>query len=66
MTPKPLPVKLADPVEFDKEFFALLGAGKKGIDAFNELNAVYQEFWGQLRYSTYQSYIVTKNKRLRR
>jgi hypothetical protein len=62
------PIKLANAVEFDKAFFALL---QKKIctthqDAFEHLNEIYREATGINRYASYDSFRICRNNRMKK
>lgn len=52
--------------EFDKEVYKRLGEGHTRADAFWDVNLEYEETYGKLRYSDYNSYRVARHNRLRR
>jgi hypothetical protein len=61
------PISLINEVTFDQEFFRLLGSGNFNTqeDAFNYLNDLFRKATGTDRYSSYDSYRVCKNRRLK-
>lgn len=52
---------------FDKAFTKLIAREdvKTHEQAFNQLNELYQEHFGKERYASFDSYRVSRNKRLR-
>jgi hypothetical protein len=62
------PISLVNEVTFDQQFFHLLQSGRCATheEAFDYLNKIYYDATGANRYSSYDSYRVCRNRRLKR
>lgn len=58
------PLKLFNAKTFDLEYYKLLGEGLTTQAAFDKLNTAFKEATGKNRYSSLNSYQVTKSRRL--
>jgi hypothetical protein len=59
--------QLVSPEGFDREFFKLIGSRLIPTQehAFELLNEAYREQYGRYRYASFDSYRVSRNRRIR-
>jgi hypothetical protein len=59
-------IALISPEGFERKFFKNCKDSKTYIEAYEKTEKEYSEYFGRRRYSCYDSFRVSKNKRLKR